>query len=218
MCEYFGNQASLTNCSGTLIRLIDSTASAPPMRRNKGSFQRVSFLIIHMSWVIFYHLIFRDVSLKSQKLSVLFSSHFNGFILFNLFRWNASFSCPFYFVDLFVYLFVIIRLFIRIFPHFYFIISVSYSLKLFSCLSFILFRIRCSLLNCANSVLFVCSLTASLISAVCILDCCCLPGPKKLKRLGVEPDAANLCQSLKKIVLRNFVYHTTILTNRFFLL
>ena len=51
--EYFGNQASLTNCSGTLIQLTDSTASAPPVRRNKGSFQRVSFLIIHMSWVIF---------------------------------------------------------------------------------------------------------------------------------------------------------------------
>ena len=65
--------------------------------------------------------------------------------------------------------------------------------------------------------IFVCSLTASLISAVCILDCCCLPGPKKLKRLGVEL-GANLCQSLKKIVLRNFVNHTTILTNRFFLL
>ena len=59
---------------------------------------------------------------------------------------------------------------------------------------------------------------ASLISAVCILDCCCLPGPKKLKRLGVELGAANLCQSLKKIVLRNFVNHTTILTYRFFLL
>ena len=34
------------------------------------------------------------------------------------FRWNVSFSCPFYLVDLFVYLFVIIRLFIRIFPYF----------------------------------------------------------------------------------------------------
>ncbi len=47
--EYFGNQASLTNCTGTLIRLTDSTASAPPVRRNKGSFQRVSFFTIHMS-------------------------------------------------------------------------------------------------------------------------------------------------------------------------
>ncbi len=50
--EYFGNQASLTNCTGTLIRLTDSTASAPPVRRNKGSFQRVSFFTIHMSWDI----------------------------------------------------------------------------------------------------------------------------------------------------------------------
>ena len=55
------------------------------------------------------------------------------------------------------------------------------------------------------------------VSAVCIFDCCCLPGPKKLKRLGVEL-GANLCQSIKKSVLRNFVCHTTILTNRFLLL
>ena len=140
------------------------------------------------------------------------------FILFNLFRWNISFCYPF--VSL-IYSFI---------SYFGFSISlflVPYSFKLFSCLTLssclavliIIISYSLFLLNCANSVLFlVCSLTASLISAVCILDCCCLPGPKKLKRLGVEPDAANLCQSLKKIVLRNFDYHTTILTNRFFLL
>ena len=31
-------------------------------------------------------LFFRDISLKSQEFSALFSSHFNGFILCNLFR------------------------------------------------------------------------------------------------------------------------------------
>ena len=101
-------------------------------------------------------LFFRDISLKSQELLLYFSSHFNEFFLFNLFRWNASFSCPFYLVDLFVYLFVIIRLFIRIFLYFGFSISLFLFLILSSCLAvliylFILYSLF--LLNCANSVL-----------------------------------------------------------------
>ena len=61
---------------------------------------------------LIHHLIFRDISLKSQELFAYFSSHSNGFYL------------PIFFVEpsllvifLFVYLFVIIRLFIRIFPY-----------------------------------------------------------------------------------------------------
>ena len=151
--EYFGNQASLTNCSGTLIRLIDSTASAPPMRRNKGSFQRVSFLIIHMSWVIFYPLIFRDISLKSQELSVLYFVIFKWIILFNLFSlkdlsyypfvsWIYSFIYSFIFS--FIYSFISL---LWIFHSYYLSIILSsclavYSLKLFSCHYLLLFRIR----------------------------------------------------------------------------
>ena len=91
------------------------------------------------------------------------------------------------FFELFSY-----SLFLHLFIRYFFVLP----FELFSCL--IIYLISCSLflLNCANSVLFfVCSLTASLISAVCILDCCCLQGPKKLKRLGVELGVANLCQS-----------------------
>ena len=148
LCEYFGNQASLTNCSGTLIRLTDSTASAPPVRRNKGSFQRVSFLIIHMSWVTFtaFFIIYFSVIFPWKVRNFLFylSSYFNEFILFNLFRWN-SLLLSFCFVDLFVYLFVIIRLSIRIFLYFGFSISLFLFLILSSCLAvliYYLFRIR----------------------------------------------------------------------------
>ena len=113
--EYFGNQASLTNCSGTLIRLSDSTASAPPVRRNKGSFQRVSFPIIHMSRVILSFnfpwyfpeksgnicLFFRHVSFNIQRILSLF------YLFIKLSFWTIQF--------VFVYLFVsYIRLFIRI--------------------------------------------------------------------------------------------------------
>ena len=55
---------------------------------------------------------------KSRTFCSIFRHISMNFFLFNLFRWNVSFSCPFYLVDLFVYLFVIIRLFIRIFPYF----------------------------------------------------------------------------------------------------
>ena len=111
--EYFGNQAGLTNCSGILIWLADSTASAPPVRKNKGSFQRVSFPIIHMSRVI-YHLTFRDISLKSQEtfvyLSVAFHLIFNGFYSLTFFR-ELSLSYPIY-IRLFIRLYI--RLFIRL--------------------------------------------------------------------------------------------------------
>ena len=93
--EYFGNQASLTNCTGTLIRLTDSTASAPPVRRNKGSFQRVSFFTIHMSWDILSFNFPWYFPEKSGTFCFIFPSHFNGFILFNLFCWIISFSHPF---------------------------------------------------------------------------------------------------------------------------
>ena len=115
--EYFGNQASLTNCSGTLIRLADSTASAPPVRRNKGSFQQVSFFIIHMSWVeSFYHLIFRDISLNSQESFVLVFRHISFYIQWNFVYSLFSFELSFKLSNLysFIYSNLYIRLFIRI--------------------------------------------------------------------------------------------------------
>ena len=127
--EYFGNQASLTNCTGTLIRLTDSTASAPPVRRNKGSFQRVSFLIIHMSWVTFtaylsfiFPWYFPE---KSGTFCLIFRHISMDFFLFNL-SVELSFLVilfisliySFIYSLLFVYLFV--YFFILAFPFHYF--------------------------------------------------------------------------------------------------
>ena len=131
----FGNQASLTNCSGTLIRLTDSTASAPPVRRNKGSFQRVSFFVIHMSWVILSFnfpwyfpeksgtvcFVFRHISM--DLFCLIFSVELSLLVIF-LFRWfmhlffrHVSFIIQWIFICLtFLLSYPIrIRLFIRIF-------------------------------------------------------------------------------------------------------
>ena len=59
------------------------------------SYSCILCLLSHHFYGLFYCLNFRDISLKSQELSAYFSSHFNGFILFNLFRWIFSFSFPF---------------------------------------------------------------------------------------------------------------------------
>ena len=81
----------------------------------------------------------------------LFSSHFNGFILFNLFCWNVLFSHPFISL-IYSFIYSYISLFLAS-PFHYFCSYFS------SCLAVLiyLFRIRCSLLNCANSVLFLCA-------------------------------------------------------------
>ena len=62
------------------------------------SYSCISCLFSHHFYGLFYCLIFRDTSLKSQELSVSFSSYFNGFILFNLFRWIIS--CSHLFISL----------------------------------------------------------------------------------------------------------------------
>ena len=139
----FGNQASLTNCSGTLIWLADSTASAPPARKNKRSFQRVSFqyyshelsfLSFNFPWyfpeksgtVCF---VFRHISMDlfclifSVELSLLVILLFRWFM--HLFSRHVSFTIQwiFYLFNLFVklsnsysfiYSYLYIRLFIRI--------------------------------------------------------------------------------------------------------
>ena len=105
----FGNQASLTNCNGTLIWLADSTASAPPVRKNKGSFQRVSFLIIHMSQVIL-SFNFRDISLKSQEtfvyFSVMFHLLFSGFLFYLTFFVELSFKLSNSYSFIYSYLYI----------------------------------------------------------------------------------------------------------------
>ena len=112
--EYFGNQAGLTNCSGTLIWLADSTASAPPVRKNKGSFQRVSF---------------QYYSHELSPLSVNFPLHFqlifSGFLL-----------CLTFFIELFSELSKLYSFIIRLFYSFiYSFILFVYS-SLFLCLTF----------------------------------------------------------------------------------
>ena len=104
--EYFGNQAGLTNCSGTLIWLADSTASAPPVRKNKGSFQRVSFQ--------YYS---HELSLLSVNFPLHFQLIFSGFLLcltffIELFSELSKLYSFIYSFILFVYLFVYSSLFL----------------------------------------------------------------------------------------------------------
>ena len=92
--------------------------------KTRDHFSELASTIIHMSWVI-YHLIFRDISLKSQEtfvyFSVMFHLIFSGFYLFNLFFvsclfWAIQFIFVYLFVSLysFIYSDIIIHLFIRI--------------------------------------------------------------------------------------------------------
>ena len=119
-----------------------------------GFFLQLHFMLILLHFYgLFCHYFSVIFPWKVRNLLLYFSSHFNEFFLFNLFRWNVSFSCPFYLVDLFVYLFVIIRLFIRIFPYFYFVISVSYLSSCLAVLIYLFIFLFMFLLNCANSVL-----------------------------------------------------------------
>ena len=85
---------------------------------------------------LIYHLISRDIYLKSQEFSVSFPSHFNGFILFNLFRWIISFSHPFIplihafiFPSCFIYYsvdFYLFNLFVKLSNSYLFIYSYLY--------------------------------------------------------------------------------------------
>ena len=132
---------------GSLVRLI--ALRLPHQWTNRVSFQRVSFLIIHLS--LFHHLIFRDISLKSQEtfvyFSVMFHLIFSGFYLFNLFSWAVFLSYPIRIrllirIFIFVYLFGYSYSFIH--PYTYWFSSLSY---LLSCLAFLfiyLFRVLCS--------------------------------------------------------------------------
>ena len=125
--EYFGNQASLTNCSGTLIWLADSTASAPPVRKNKGSFQRVSFqyyshelsfLSFNFPWYFpeksgSICFIFRYISFNIQWILFVLT-----FFVSYLFKLSILYS----FIYSFIYS-LFIRLFIRLFVLCFFALS-----------------------------------------------------------------------------------------------
>ena len=136
-------------------------------------------------WLI-HHLIFRDISLKSQEtfvyFSVMFHLLFSGFLFLTFFvelsfKLSNSYSFIYSYLYIRYYSDIIIHLFIRILiglvPCFlsclavrYFFIYYSLFFIIFSCLLsclaflfLLLFRVL--LLNCTNSVLFlVCSLTA----------------------------------------------------------
>ena len=116
---YFSVMLSLLNSDNFSVRAF--------------SYSCILCLFLQHFYGLFYRLIFRDISLKSQELSALFFRHiFNGFILFNLFRWIISFSHPF--------ISLIIRLFIRYYSFIYSYISLFLfryfcflSFKLFSC-------------------------------------------------------------------------------------
>ena len=89
----------------------------------KAFFLQSHFMLIFSAVLrLIYHLIFRDISLKSQEtfvyFSVMFHLIFSEFYLFNLFSW-AIFKLPFFlFVDLFVYLFVY-NYFVYLFVYFF---------------------------------------------------------------------------------------------------
>ncbi len=90
---------------------------------------------------------------KSGTFCLIFRHISMDFILFNLFRWIISFSHPFLSL---IYSFNYSLLFVYLFVYFltgFLLLSCSY---FSSCLAVLiyLFRIRCSLLNCANSVYF----------------------------------------------------------------
>ena len=103
-------------------------------------FLQLHLLLVFPSFWIFYHLIFHDISLKSQESFVYFPLHFTWYSVdFILFQ-------PF-FVELFFEPSNYIRLFIRYYSLFirYFIgsfIICSLSFELFSCL-YLLFRVLC---------------------------------------------------------------------------
>ena len=100
------------------------------------SYSCILCLFSHHFYGLFYCLIFRDTSLKSQELLFCFPSHFNGFILFNLFRWIISFSHlfiplihAFIFPSCFIYYsvdFYLFNLFVKLSNSYSFIYSYLY--------------------------------------------------------------------------------------------
>ena len=117
-------------------------------------FLQLHFMLISQHFYgLFYHLIFRDISLKSQELSVLFLVTF---------QWILSWLI--FFVELsHLAIRFIIRLFIRYYSFIYSYISLfGFSISLFlflilsSCLAVLIYLFisySLFLLNCANSVL-----------------------------------------------------------------
>ena len=114
-------------------------------------FSTVAFIAYFFVILNLYHLIFRDISLKSQESFALFfvAFHliFSGFYLFQPFSLNCSLSYPIIFVIYSSF----VRLFIRYFIGFFLVIILS--LELFSCPYLFIYFVFLFLLNCANSVL-----------------------------------------------------------------
>ena len=122
-------------------------------------FLQLHFMLITALLRLSYYLFFRDISLKSQELSVLSSSYFNELFCLIFFVKISLFAILLFhgFIRLFIRLFIRI-LFVYLFVYFFIVASPFHysSLILSSCLAvliYLLFRIHCFLLNCANSVL-----------------------------------------------------------------
>ena len=118
-------------------------------------FLQLHFMLITALLRLSYYLFFRDISLKSQELSVLSSSYFNELFCLIFFVKISLFAILLFhgFIRLFIrilFVYLFVYFFIVAFPFHY------SSLILSSCLAvliYLLFRIHCFLLNCANSVL-----------------------------------------------------------------
>ena len=87
-------------------------------------------LFLQHFYGLFYHLIFRDISLKSQEsfvlFSVIFHLIFSGFYLFLTFFLSYLLSYP-------IYIRLFVHLFIRLLFVYLFVISLSCLFELFSC-------------------------------------------------------------------------------------
>ena len=144
-------------------------------------FLQLHFMLISQHFYgLFYHLIFRDISLNSQETfilsSVMFQLIFRGFLFILTFSWAVFLSYPVcirLFIRIFIlvsYSDIIIHLFIRILiglvfyltflsclaiRYFFIIYSLflCLSFELFSCLIYLFISCYLFLLNCANSVL-----------------------------------------------------------------